>query len=118
LHPTKEFPHRSLLLIGTGAIIASFFTLEQVISALMAARILIQFIGHTIALFMIRAKRPDIERPFKMWLFPLPALISLAGYIFVFGSLGIYFILFGSLTILLGTVVYMIVAWKQKEWPF
>ncbi len=118
LHPTKEFPHRSLLLIGCGAIIASFFSLEEVILALMAARILIQFIGHTIALFLIRANRPDIERPFKMWLYPLPALISLGGYIYVFSSLGIFFILFGLLTLLLGTVVYLVMAHYQKEWPF
>jgi amino acid transporter len=118
LHATKEFPQRSLLLIGIGAIVASFFTLEEVIMALMAARILIQFIGHTIALFLIRKNRPDIERPFKMWLYPLPALISLAGYIYVFGSLGWNFILFGLLTIGLGALVYLISSWKQREWPF
>lgn len=118
LHPTKEFPHRSLLLIGAGAIVASFFSLEEVILALMAARILIQFIGHTIALFLIRANRPDIERPFKMWLYPLPAFISLAGYIYVFSSLGLRFILFGILTLVLGTIVYLFVAKQQKEWPF
>jgi len=118
LHPTKEFPHRSLLLIGTLAIIASFFSLEQVIMALMAARILIQFIGHTIALFLIRANRPDIERPFKMWFYPLPALISLAGYIYVFSSLGLYFIFFGLGTLMVGVVVYLFVARSQGEWPF
>lgn len=118
LHSTKEFPHRSLLLIGMGAIIASFFTLEAVILALMAARILIQFIGHTIALFLIRTRRPDIERPFKMWLYPLPAFVSLAGYTYVFGSLGWRYILFGLLTIGLGTVVYLVAARKQREWPF
>lgn len=118
LHATKEFPHRSLLLIGIGAIIASFFSLESVILALMAARILIQFIGHTIAYFLIRKTRPDIERPFRMWLYPLPALISLVGYIYVFSSLGTQFILFGLLTILLGIVVYLIAARKQREWPF
>ncbi|HUV14373.1 MAG TPA: APC family permease, partial [Acidobacteriota bacterium] len=118
LHPTKEFPHRSLLLIGTLAIIASFFSLEQVIMALMAARILIQFIGHTIALFLIRANRPDIERPFKMWFYPLPALISLAGYIYVFSSLGLHFIFFGLGTLMVGVVVYLLVARAQGEWPF
>ncbi len=118
LHPTKEFPHRSLLLIGVGAIIASFFTLEEVILALMASRILIQFIGHTIALFLIRANRPDIERPFRMWLYPLPALVSLAGYIYVFSSLGARFILFGLLTLAAGCVVYLVVAQRQGEWPF
>ncbi|MFQ5741908.1 MAG: APC family permease, partial [Acidobacteriota bacterium] len=118
LHPTKEFPHRSLLLIGCGAIIASFFSLEEVILALMAARILIQFIGHTLALFLIRANRPDIERPFKMWFYPLPALISLTGYVYVFSSLGARFIFFGLLTLLAGVVVYLIAARRQREWPF
>lgn len=118
LHPTKEFPHRSLLLIGGAAIFASFFSLQEVILALMAARILIQFIGHTIALFMIRAYRPDIERPFKMWLYPLPAVISLAGYIYVFSSLGLKFIAFGFLTLALGAIVYLALARSQREWPF
>ena len=88
------------------------------ILALMAARILIQFIGHTLALFLIRANRPDIERPFKMWLYPLPAFISLAGYIFVFSTLGLRFILFGILTLVLGAGVYLVVAKRQNEWPF
>lgn len=118
LHPTREFPHRSLLLIGTLALIASFFSLGDVILALMAARILIQFIGHTVALFLIRANRPDIERPFKMWLYPLPALISLIGYVYVFSSLGLFFILFGLLTLVVGVVVYLVAAKRQREWPF
>ena len=84
----------------------------------MAARIVIQFIGHTIALFLIRARRPDIERPFKMWLYPLPAIVSLAGYLYVFSSLGLRFILFGFLTLALGAAVYLAIARKQREWPF
>jgi len=118
LHRTKEFPHRSLLLVGAGAIIASFFTLQEVILALMAARIVIQFNAQVIALFLIRARRPDIERPFKLWLYPLPPLISLAGYLYVFASLGLKFILFGLLTLLIGVGVYLIVARRQREWPF
>ena len=118
LHPTKDFPHRSLLLIGAGAIAASFFSLDQVIKALMAARILIQFIGHTIALFLIRARRPDIIRPFSMWAYPLPAVVSLVGYIYVFLSLGASFVLFGLGTLLLGVVAYLVIAWRQRQWPF
>lgn len=118
LHPTKEFPHRSLLLVGIGAIIASFFTLQDVILGLMAARILIQFNAQVIALFLIRLRRPDIERPFRVWLYPLPPLVSLAGYLYVFASLGLRFILFGLATLGLGVVVYLIAAKKQREWPF
>ena len=88
------------------------------IAALMAARILIQFIGHTVALFLIRANRPDIERPFKMPLYPLPALISMVGYLYVFVALGPKFMAFGVGTLLLGLVVYMIAAKTQQQWPF
>jgi len=118
LHRTKEFPHRSLLLIGIGAIIASFFTLQDVILGLMAARIVIQFNAQVIALFLIRARRPDIERPFKLWLYPLPPLISLVGYLYVFASLGLRFILFGLVTLAIGVGVYLMVARQQAEWPF
>ena len=118
LHPTKEFPHRSLLLIGAGAICASFFSLDHVIKALMAARILIQFLGHTFALFLIRSRRPDIERPFSMWGYPLPAIVSILGYIYVFLSLGTTFVLFGTGTLLLGAIVYLAMAKHQREWPF
>jgi amino acid transporter len=118
LHPSKEFPDRSLLLVGIGAIIASFFTLQDVILALMAARIVIQFNAQVIALFLIRARRPDIERPFKVWLYPLPPLVSLAGYLYVFSSLGLRFIGFGLLTLAAGAVVYLIAAKRQGEWPF
>lgn len=118
LHPTRGFPHRSLLLIGTGAAVAGFFSLDSVIKALMAARILIQFLGHTVALFLIRARRADIRRPYGMPAYPLPAVVSLLGYSYVFVSLGASFILFGIATLLLGVFVYLVVARRQKEWPF
>jgi amino acid transporter len=71
-----------------------------------------------VALFLIRARRPDIERPFKMWFYPVPALISMTGYTYVFLSLGGRYILFGLGTLLVGVMVYLIGAQRQKEWPF
>jgi amino acid transporter len=117
LHPEKHFPHRSLLLIGVLAIFASFLSLEEVIAALMASRILIQFIGHTIALFLLR-REGRVEFPFRMWLYPLPALISLAGYTYVFLSLGLRYLLFGVGTLVVGALVYLIAAKRSREWPF
>ena len=117
LHPEKHFPHRSLLLIGGLAILASFLSLEEVIAALMAARILIQFIGHTLALFLLR-KEGRVEFPFRMWLYPLPALISLAGYTYVFLSLGLRYLIFGVGTLVLGALVYLVAAKRTGDWPF
>ncbi|MEZ5395421.1 MAG: hypothetical protein R2724_21750 [Bryobacterales bacterium] len=117
MHPEKHFPHRSLLLIGGLAILASFLSLEEVIAALMAARILIQFIGHTLALFLLR-KEGRIEFPFRMWFYPLPALISLAGYTYVFLSLGMRYLIFGIGTLVVGGLVYLVAAKGSREWPF
>jgi len=101
-----EFPHRSLLLVGALCIGASFFSLGAVISALLTARILVQFMGQVVAVILIRRKRPQIERPFRMWLFPLPAILSVAGYAYVFAASGWQYILYGLITLAAGVVVY------------
>jgi amino acid transporter len=109
LHPRDEFPHRSLLLVGGLCIGASFFSLGTVISALMTARILVQFLGQVIAVFLIRRTRPDLHRPFRMWLYPLPAVLSFAGYTYVFAASGLHFILYGLATLGAGILVYLLV---------
>ena len=118
LHPRGEFPHRSLLLVGGLCIVASFFSLGAVISALMTARILVEFLGRVIAAVIIRRERPEIHRPFRMWLYPLPAILSLAGYTYVFGASGFKFILYGLITLAAGVVIYFVTARRQGDWPF
>jgi len=118
LHARHEFPHRSLLVVGVLAMAASFFPLGTVIKALMTARILVQFMGQVVAAVVIRHKRPWIHRPFQMWLYPLPAILSVAGYAYVFGASGARFILYGLVTLFLGVLAYCALARKQGAWPF
>lgn len=113
LHPKGEFPNRSLLLVGALSIIASLFNLAEVIVALMVARILVQFVSHTIGLFVYR-KDHAASMPFKMWLYPLPAIVALVGWIFVFASPafqpgGWKFMLYASVTIAIGLIIYYFV---------
>ncbi|MCL4401280.1 MAG: APC family permease [Acidobacteria bacterium] len=88
LHPRGQFPHLSLLVIGGLSILASLLELEWVLSALLTARILVQFIGQIAAVHYIRRSRPDIKRPFKMWFYPLPSLVALLGWGYVFLTSG------------------------------
>ncbi len=88
LHPRKNFPHVSLLLVGGLAILCSQLPLMTVIEALLTTRILVQFIGQIAALAWLRRNAPEMKRPFKMWLYPLPALIALVGWIFLFATTG------------------------------
>lgn len=118
LHPKQEFPHRSLLLVGGLCIVASFFSLGAVISALMTARILVEFLGRVVSAVLIRSQRPDIRRPFRMWLYPLPAILSFAGYTYVFLAAGLQFILYGVITLTAGVLIYLAIARRQGAWPF
>ncbi len=86
LHPTKHFPHVSLLTIGFVAIPFCFFTLGQLVSWLIQVQILLQFIWQCGAVVLLRRYRPDVPKPFRMWLYPLPALISLAMWLYIFLS--------------------------------
>ena len=84
LHPTKGFPRHSLTLIVLLSIPFSFLPLGALISGLLALRVLVQFIGQIGAVILLRRTRPDLPRPFRIWLYPLPALLALAGWCFVF----------------------------------
>jgi amino acid transporter len=118
VHPDKHFPHVSLLLIGAIAIAASTLSLGVVIDALITTRILIQFMGQIVAVALLRRSRPDLERPFRIWLYPLPNLVALAGWIFVFSTSGATVILFGLVTLAIGLGAFAIWTSHTKQWPF
>lgn len=88
VHPDGGFPHVALIALGLLAILASFLTLGVVIDALITMRILVQFAGQVAALVTLRRTRPDLPRPYRMWLYPLPALTALAGWLFLFATSG------------------------------
>jgi amino acid transporter len=94
LHPTKRFPHISLLTIGAVAIPFCFFTLGQLVSWLILVQILVQFVWQCAGVILLRRCRPDIVKPFRMWLYPLPALVSLAMWIYIFVTAPLAGILF------------------------
>jgi len=118
VHPEKHFPHVSLLLIGAIAIAASTLSLGMVIDALITTRILIQFMGQIVAVALLRRDRPELERPFRIWLYPLPNLVALAGWVFVFSTSGATVILFGLLTLLAGIGAFALWTWRTAQWPF
>jgi amino acid transporter len=86
VHPTKHFPHVSLLTIGALAIPFCFFSLGQIVSWLILVQIVSQFIWQCAGVILLRRYRPDVPQPFVMWLYPAPALVALALWIYVFVS--------------------------------
>ena len=118
LHPKHNLPHVSLLVIGVVAIICSFFSLGIVIDVLIATRIIVQFAGQIFAVALLRKNSPKMERPYRIWLYPLPSLIALAGWMFIYLTLDREIIIFSLAALAAGAVSFL--AWSRgaSKWPF
>ena len=83
MHPKHHFPHVSLLWLGSAAAIFCLFKLADVVTALVVIRISIQFLAQTLGVMVLRQRRPDLPRPFRMWLYPVPAILAFIGFVYV-----------------------------------
>ncbi len=116
LHPRKEIPHVALLVVGGLSLVASLFTLDQVIGFLTAGIVLIQGVAQIVALGLLRARR--VAAPFRMPLYPLPAAIALAGWGLAFVGSGAGAIALGVGWLAAGALVFLVVARRRRWWPF
>ncbi|OLD61865.1 MAG: amino acid permease [Acidobacteria bacterium 13_1_40CM_2_60_7] len=118
VHPKKHFPHVSLVFLGGLTFIFSLlFRLKTVIAAVLAMRLIVQFIGQAIGVILLRRRWPAERLPFKMWLYPLPALLTIAGWVWLFLRTGMA-VCWGLLVIVLGLAVYLVESRLRGEWPF
>src|ERR1700684_4588186 len=120
VHPVHRFPHVSLLALGVVAAAFCFLRLKDAIAALVVIRLILQFLVQAIGLIVFRITRPEIARPFRMWLYPVPALLAIAGFLFILFNRVNWQkeIRYAALILLTGVLIYMIRAWKDGEWPF
>jgi len=118
LHPTRNFPWVSLIFMGITSAVASLLDLSDLITALVVIQVLVQFMAQVVAVTMIRRYRPDIQRPFQMWFYPVTSVIAFAGWAFILAASGLKFILWGIALIAVGIAAYLWRARVQAEWPF
>ena len=119
LHPTKHFPYVSLLVLGSVAFVFSLlFKLHEVINAILAMRILIQFIGQAIGLLLLVKKKGKSHFAWKMPLYPVPVILAIIIWGLVFISTGFNMILGGLTVTGLGIIAFLIKSNRNKEWPF
>ncbi len=112
IHPTGDFPHRSLLLVAALAMVACLADLTTVINALLTSRILIQFVGQIATVCYVRSNPALAARlRFRMLLFPLPALIALAGWLYVFGASDTLSLKYGAGSMILGLIAFLL--WER-----
>lgn len=119
LHPTKNFPYISLLVLaGLAFVFSLLFKMKDVISGILAMRIMVQFIGQAIGLILLRKRKGTNNLPFKMPLYPLPVILAIVMWLFIFYATGkevitMFVVVLGS-----GIGVYLFKANKNREWPF
>jgi amino acid transporter len=120
VHPKHGIPHRSLVALGLVATAFCFFSLQQVITMLVVTRIVLQFFLQHVGVMLLRVQRPELERPFRMPLYPLPPVLAMAGFVFILvnrsnalGGLAVAGGIAGT-----GTAIYMIRARRLGQWPF
>jgi APA family basic amino acid/polyamine antiporter len=120
LHPEGRFPYVSLLALAAVAAVFCFFSLADVIAGLVVIRIMLQFLVQAIGLSVLRIRRPDLPRPFRMWLYPLPALMASVGFVFILVSRtnSMTQIRYALVILVSGIAIYLVRSWRNREWPF
>jgi amino acid transporter len=116
VHPRTHIPHRSLFLVGGLMLVWSLFSLQAIIDALIATRILEQFVLQILAVVVLR--RSGHPMPWRMWLYPVPCFVALIGWLFLYATTGRVFVIIGAITLLIGAVVFFARAKRNGEWPF
>ena len=120
VHPQHRFPTVSLLALGAVATLFCLLRLADVIAALVVIRISLQFVVQAIGLIVFRIRRPDVPRPFRMWLYPVPALLAIAGFVYIaFVRVNsMRELRYAIIITIVGIGIYLARSWHRREWPF
>jgi amino acid transporter len=118
LHPRLRFPHISLLVMGAVTAVACFLPLTTVINALIALTLWTQFIAQVAALTILRRRQPGLKRPYRQWLYPIPSILALVGWIYIFQASGRQAIELAIAWTVLGLIAFLIWARVEHVWPF
>ena len=120
VHPVHKIPYVSVLALAGTAALFCFLRLADLIAALVVIRIVLQYLVQAVGVIILRIKRPDLPRPFRMWLYPVPALVASAGFVYMLISRkgALREIRYAGVILVAGIAIYAVRAWRRREWPF
>ncbi|BFI95723.1 MAG: APC family permease [Rhodanobacter sp.] len=118
LHAKHGFPHVALLTMGAVTAAGTFFDLTEVINMLLAATIIVQSVAQIAALVVLRKRQPKLDRPYKQWLYPVPCIVALLGWVYVYVSASTSSLILSGAWILAGIAVFALWARANRSWPF
>jgi amino acid transporter len=118
MHPKHNFPHIALLVMGLITAAASLLNLTTVINMLTTVAVLVQSVAQILALTVLRRRQPHLRRPYRQWLYPVPSLFALAGWVYVYVSATALSITLSLVWIVGGVVAFLCWARINRSWPF
>jgi amino acid transporter len=127
VHPKHRFPTVGLAAMGVitaaGFLLGRFTDLATLIQLLTTVMVLVQALAQILAVFVLRRRQPDLPRPYRMWLYPLPAVLAAVGWIVIYvyadaASPGRHPIELSLAWVAAGCVAFLIWARVEKIWPF
>ncbi|MBE8521086.1 amino acid permease [Amycolatopsis sp. H6(2020)] len=118
LHPKLHLPTAGVLAMGAITIIGSLFTLTEVINAAVATLVIIQSLAQVAAIVVLRRRQPNLRRPYRQWLFPVPTLIALVGWVYIYVHAGWLPVGLSLAWIAIGAIAYLVYAKAERTWPF
>ncbi|MCG3755656.1 APC family permease [Amycolatopsis sp. Poz14] len=118
LHPKLNLPTAGVLAMGVITAIGSLFTLTDVINAAVTVLVIIQSLAQVAAIVVLRRRQPHLKRPYRQVLYPVPTIIALVGWVYVYVSASWLSIWLSIGWIVLGVLAFLIYASKEKVWPF
>jgi len=117
VHPVHRIPYVSVLALAAVAALFCFLRLADLIAALVVIRILLQYLVQAVGVIVLRIRRPEMKRPFRMWLYPLPALIAAGSFIFILVSRRGFLreIRYAAIILVVGIAVYCVRSWRNAS---
>ncbi len=118
LHPAGGYPTVALSALGGVAALFCFLPLGVVLKAIVSIRALVPFVAQIAGALVLRRRFPHAARPFRMWLYPLPALVALGLWLFILFSPGKGFQAMGLAVLAAGAIAFVLRSRLRGEWPF
>ncbi len=120
VHAVHKFPYVSLLALTGVAALFCFLRLADLIASLVVIRIVLQYLVQAVGLIVLRIRQPELPRPFRMWLYPVPAVVASLGFVYMLLSRkdALREIRYAAVILVVGIVIYLVRSWRRGEWPF
>ena len=120
VHPQHRIPHVSLLMLAGVSMVFCMLQLADLVAALVVIRILLQFLLQQVGVMVLRHTQPELPRPFRIWFYPLPPVVAIAGFLYILFSRPNFAreLFFALAVVLTGTTTYLLRSYRRQEWPF